>query len=116
MINQNMYEKTRIKILDALIWNQAEKNKAEEKQKTDRFGTISGNKLNNSRPSKFRNAQECNKQVPHTRSNMQQGRKQWSFRKVGHTNWNYKRTIRNVTENGNKAIGEETDGKDSNIF
>ena len=81
MIKQNTYEmkNDRNTIAEALISSRETEFKEEPIQRMDKFNSRPRTKFNNNRPCRFCNELESNTQMPSTRPDMQQLRKEGPF-------------------------------------
>ena len=120
VIEQNTYEKKNNKntIPEELISNREKEIKEKPIQRMDKFNTRPRNKPNNNRPCRFCNAPNWNQshKCPPLDQTCKNCGKKDHFARACRQKENYKRKIRNVTENENSTIGEESDESESSIY
>ena len=119
MIKQNMYERKNRKntIPEALISNREKEINVEPIKRMERSDTRLKNKFTNEKPCRFCNAPNWNPthKCPALGKLCNNCGKKGQFARVCKQRENYKRKVRNVTEDKSEVIGGESDGSETSI-
>ena len=119
MIKQNTYERKNRKntIPEALISNREKAIKEEPIQRMERSDTRPKNKFTNEKPCRFCNAPNWNPthKCPALGNNCNNCGRKGHFARVCKQRENYKRKVRNVTEDESEIIGGESDESETSI-